>query len=398
LFLLILFIIPIVSADDIVIGTNQSTYYFKTGENAIIPIDLNNTYGEQIDGELKYTITQEINQGGAYYTNTNTQSTSFSISDGKSSVNFDFGTSDSPLTLKVILTFSYDHAQENRAVILEEITIIFVSDETEMNNEENKIESSSEQIIDSQPNPQEQQPQTPQQQLQNSQQPQDSSAIKEQMEKQLQEQQQMNEEFENNLFNNSDFQNQHQQLLDQGYNITNQDFNPTDNNSGSFSMEYENEAGEKASLEGEMKDGEIENIRKQTEEDRQQMLDQLNQNEEFQKLHEQLEMDGFNQTNIEFLQDGNNTNIQIEYMDENNQTAAISADFIDGVLQDVKLDKEEIADNDNLWLILLLVPLGLLGYYVYKKYIEKTSIAKETTIITQVKPFDYSSEANSRAC
>ncbi|MGA9940901.1 MAG: hypothetical protein WBP88_02775, partial [Nitrososphaeraceae archaeon] len=45
-----------VYAQDILLSTNQTDYYFKTGENAIIPIEINNTYGKQISGILQYTI------------------------------------------------------------------------------------------------------------------------------------------------------------------------------------------------------------------------------------------------------------------------------------------------------------------------------------------------------
>ncbi len=55
--------LPMAFAANIVMSVDQSTYYFKTGENAIIPMKLDNNYGKPITGDLQYSVTQQITQG-----------------------------------------------------------------------------------------------------------------------------------------------------------------------------------------------------------------------------------------------------------------------------------------------------------------------------------------------
>jgi len=395
LILVVLFLVPVVSAQDITMSVDQSTYYFLVGQNAVVPLTYNNTYGKQLDGQLKYTITQEVKQGGFYYSSTNTQSSAFYAEEGNHLVNLNFGTSESPALLKVTLTFSYEYNQEQRAVTLDQISIYFVSNESQMNNQPGKMEKSSEKVADSPP-PQQPSQQNPQQQLQNNQMSQDSNALKQQLEKQLREQQQLKDEFQRNLFNNSEFQNLHQQLINQGYNLTSSSVNPTDNNSGRFSLEYKNEQGETATLSGEMNNGELENVQKLTAEDKQQMLQQLYQNESFQRYLEQLEQEGFNQTNVEFSQEDNKTNARINFRDGQNQTAAINAEFVNGVLKDVELEKEEIQQAFS-WILVLsfiIIIVSCIGVLIlYFKIIKRASKSNISGDLNKQEPFDYLSEA-----
>jgi len=389
-----LLFIPIASANDITISVDQSTYYFLTGQQAIIPLDVNNTYGKQINGKLKYTITQEVNQGGYHYSSSNTQSTLLNANEGNNTVNLNFGTSDTPITLKVGMVFSYEQ-KDQREVTLNDIAIYFVSNQSQMKNEKNGKESSSQKVVNNNQNQQnQQQQQNSQQKLQNNQLSQDSSALKQQLQKQLQQQQQQKEKFEQNLFNNSEFQEHHQDILQKGYNVSSTELNPTDNNSGDFKINYQNEKGEKATLEGEMNGGKMDEIQQQTAEDRRQMLESLNQSKQFQEFKEQLEHDGYNQTDIEFTQDGNETQVNVNYQDENNQTATINAEFENGMLKSVELKKE----NQISPLIWILLPVVLIAsfiiYILYKKYVNKVTAIRNKTLMVKEKPFDYISEAN----
>ena len=126
LFFSIILILPSISADEIKMSVDQSTYYFLTGQKAIIPLTINNSYKKQINGQFTYTITQEINQGGNFFSNSNTQTTSFQANTGNYTINLDFGSSDNPLTLKVEMKFLYNENTQ-REVSLDDITIHFVS-------------------------------------------------------------------------------------------------------------------------------------------------------------------------------------------------------------------------------------------------------------------------------
>ena len=121
-----------VYAQDILLSTNQTDYYFKTGENAIIPIEINNTYGKQISGILQYTISQLINQGNIQLSNYNTEKKSLSINEENNKISLDVGKSDTPSNFTVNLGFNYNE-NGNRIVPLGPIMIHFVSDEPQKN-------------------------------------------------------------------------------------------------------------------------------------------------------------------------------------------------------------------------------------------------------------------------
>lgn len=331
LFLLSAFIIilPITFAEDIVMSVNQSVYYFLVGKQATIPIELNNSYGKQINGLLEYTIKQEVSQQWFQYSSINTKSTSVIIENGKNTVPLSFGTSNTPLTLEVDLGLSYDEKGQ-REVNLDKITINFVSDNSQKKNKQEKLQSSSQKSSGGQQqNPlkkssqqmqqemeaNKQQAQTPQQRLQNNQLAQDSFALKQQIQKQIQEQQQLKEEFQK----------------------------------------------------------------------------QLSQNEEFQKYDEQLQKQGFNQENMEFFQEGNRTNLELNYKDIKNQTATIKAEFANNTIQKIELKKNNSKDM-YYWLLFLF--LLIIGYFLYKKYTKRTVLKDKNIRMFHKKPFDYKSEAN----
>ena len=231
-FLFWMVLLPIVSAEDIVFSVDQEEYYFLTGQQAIVPLHMNNTYDQQINGKLTYAITQTISESGGQYSSSNSQSQSFSVPKGNNSIQINFGRSDQPLTLTADLEFSFTHGDETRIVSLDDIIIHFVSNESQMDNQQNPQQSSSQEIKNAEPSSDnQQQPQTPQEKLQNNQMNQDSQALKDQIEQQMIDEQQQKEAFEQNLFDNQDFQKQHQSLQDQGYNISKKQLDAQSNDS-----------------------------------------------------------------------------------------------------------------------------------------------------------------------
>ncbi|NIA03174.1 MAG: hypothetical protein GWP12_01345 [Nitrospirae bacterium] len=405
--LILFLLVPAVYAKDITMSVNQTDYYFITGEEAAVPLEIVNSYDTIMNGQLSYTITQEISQQGLQYSSSNTQSTSFPVEKGEHAVNLGFGTVDSPMTLKVALTFSYND-NGPREVTLPEIILHFVSQESEKNNTQNNVQSSSQsagqqssqqnqnmqQMIDQMfGNQQPQQPQNPQDRLQNSQLSQDSSALKQQMEKQLQQQQQMKQEFQQQLARNIDFQKAHQELLQQGYNATGASLNPTANDSGTFEINYEKANGEKATLKGEMQEGKLTNIQKWTAEDEKRLLDLLNQSGMFQEYQKKLDDQGYSLQNTEFSHNNNSTGIRMNYLDKNNHTAAITAEISNNTVKKVELEKE---DNKTfpIWLMPLILA-ALIGTFIYRKYAKRDIMDEDVQQIVEVEPFDYKIAARS---
>ena len=408
---LLLFVIPIqtVYAEDILMSVNQTTYYFLTGENAVIPIEIENTYDRQINGLLRYTVTQQINQGNFQYSSSNTQSNSFSVNEGKESISLSFGTSDTPLTMTVNLGFIYNE-NEQREVPLGPITIQFVADESQKMNQSNPMQSSSQTSTVPQQDPflqQQQQlqqkldqmfsnqqtlPQDPQQRLQNNQLSQDSSALKQEIQKQLQDQRQLNEEFQKELGNNQEFQKIHQDLIKNGYNVTSGNLNPSSSNSGSFDLQYQNENGKWAKLQGTMEDGKITNLQKQSQEEQESLLEKLRQNNEFKQYAAQLQNEGFSEDEIQFMQEGNQTNVILNYNNQQEKKASVIGEFVEGELKSVNLEQEE-TNSDLMWWIIPIIVASIIGtYFLYKMKRKKIIPLMEKPIIKK-KPFNYILEA-----
>jgi len=406
--LLFLLLIPFVLAEEITLTLNQREYYFLTGEEAVITIHSDSSYKDPINGMLSYTITQEINQGNFHYSSSNTKSTSFAIEPGKKDVALNFGSSDTPMTLNIGLRYSYnkDGAKE---VSLENIKIHFVSEQSQKNNQQNQVSSSStksqtskqydpfaqqeqrmQQMINQIFGNQQswQQPQNAQQRLQNNQMSQDSNALKQQIQNQLQQKQKMQEEFQRRLSQNPQFQKEHQDLLNKGYNLTGGSFNPETNNTGSFELNYQNQQGQQATLKGRMDNGKLSEIQKDTPQLREQMLKQLQQNKQFQKFQQELQNQGFKQKIIEYNKAQNITSLKLNYANEQNETAVIKAQITNNTVEKVELEHNLKKEESYLWTVLLLV-MCVGGYLVYRKLSKKPEKTQNVELKVIEKPFDY---------
>ena len=232
---------------------------------------------------------------------------------------------------------------------------------------------------------------TPDSRVQNNQMNQNTNALKQEMNKQLQQQKQMREEFQRNLEKNREFQKQHEDLLNSGFNLTDTSLNPSTNNTGDFNLSYQKPDGEKASMTGEMKEGEIEKLMVQTDEDKQKILESLKQNKEFQKYNTELMSQGFNQKQPVFNQlTQNHTEIEVPY-NNSGEVRRVTADYVDGEIRDVRLEKKE-DEKPNLWIIVIaavvLFVLGLIAYRLLKKPEPLLQPIEEV-----VKPLDYLTEA-----
>lgn len=405
LFLLLIVPFQTVFAEELVMYVDQSEYYYKVGENAVIPLEIKNDYGRQISGMLQYTITQQIMQANTQFSNSNTQASTFTIPDGDQMVSLDFGTSSSPTTLTVNLNFVYDDGNQMN-VSLDPITINFVSDESQKNNEQNRMQSSSQQGSPSQsisPNQQQSlqqqieelmnqqspQIQDPQQRLQNNQLAQDSTTLKKEIQEQLQEENTLKQEFQKQLASNDDFQKSHQQLLQQGYNATNAKLNPSSESSGDFEVSYENEQGKWAKINGNMVNGTLTDLQRQTQEEQEKLLSKLREDPTFQEYERQLVSEGFVEQRLEFIFGKNMTSISFEYQNEEFQIATINAEFDEDELIKINLEKPE-RDYSYLLYLLVILPIIIASYFLYKKLKTKNNAPLKPVIQKSLqKKFDY---------
>ena len=147
-----------------------------------------------------------------------------------------------------------------------------------------------------------------------------------------------------------------------------------------------------------MENKEITNIQKLTAEDKERLINELNQNEDFIKLNNELNQKGYEKQNTEFLLEENKTKIKVNYNNSINQTPYISAEVIDEKIKDVKIENlEDEFSNNYYWLIYILIGIVLVivsGYLIYYKYFKKNKkIGLDTQVIDNDKPFDYKYEA-----
>jgi hypothetical protein len=422
-----------VYAQDILFSTKQTEYYFKIGEEALIPIEINSTYGKQISGILQYTIAQQINQGNVQFSNSNTEAKSLVINEENQKISLDLGTSDTPSNLIMNLNFNYNE-NGDRTVSLGPIVIHFVSDDSQKNNQQNKTQSSSQpntqsqqqdlfsqqeqqmeqrlnellenqqdlfsqqeqqmeqrlnELLGNQQNPSQNQ----QQRLQNNQLSQDSSALKQQIQKQVQQQEQIKKEFEKQLSSNNDFLHRHQKLLENGYNVTNNILNPMSNDTGSFDIKYKNTDGKWATLQGNMKNGTITELKQQTQVRQEKLLEKLKQNTLFQQFHNQLVTKGFSQKDINFQDNENETNIILQYDNQKHDNAKITANFENDEIKRVKL--EDNSSNSSNLLLLILSVVAIVSvisvYFVIKKFLKKKTftINDSSPTIPKLKSFEH---------
>ncbi len=350
----LLVLIPSVAAENITFSFDQSDYYFPLGQDAVVEMSTNNTYGEAVSGMLSYTIAQTIQQGNFQYSSTSMKSTTFNVDDGEAKVPFGFGTSDTPAILDVSFQFSYtkDTPQE---VSVSGIRIHFIQNGTQQQGQQSQVSSSS-QAAQQQSTPQQspQQPSTSQK-LQNSQMVQDSSALKQEMQQQLEEQQSMRDEFQKQLAQDPAFQQAHQELLSQGYNLTGGEIQPTANDTGDFSLDYQNPNGDQASLEGRMEDGEVKDLQETSNMNEQEALDSLRSDERFQQYDQQLQDQGFQPSGTDISQRGDELDVQVQYQNAKNDTALIKAGIYNQTVESVELEKET---NRSWW---WLIPLAFAG-------------------------------------
>ena len=422
-----------VYAQDILLSTNQTDYYFKTGENAIIPIEINNTYGKQISGILQYTISQLINQGNIQLSNYNTEKKSLSINEENNKISLDAGKSDTPSNFTVNLGFNYNE-NGNRIVPLGPIIIHFVSDESQKNtHQQNKMQSSSqpstqsnqqdifsqqqqqmeqklnelfgnqsdlfsqqqqqmEQKLNELLGNQQNQSQNQQQQLQNNQLAQDSNALKQQLDRQVQKQEQIKKEFEQKLFSNNEFLNRHQNLLKNGYNINASNLNAKSNDTGSFDIKYNNTTGKWATLQGNMKNGTMTNINEQSQDKQEKLLEKLKQNKSYQQFNSKLLTEGFSQNDIAFEANGNVTNVILKYEDQKQANATITANFVNDEIRQVTLEDRNSNPLNLMLLIIIAVTLvsALCIYFAIKKFKNKKSFTIiDTQLNPKLKSFDH---------
>lgn len=428
-------ILPAFAAGDMKISLEQTEYYFQVGEEAIIPITTENTYGKDIPGTLSYSVTQTVNSAGMNFSSSNSNASTIMIPDGKNKISLNFGTAKNPTTYTVNLSFKYNE-NDNRIVEIGDIKINFVTDKSQWKPQKNSVSSSSQKMEESassndpfstdpfsmsrsmmrqhmkemdemeqemdrmfqnSPSMPRNRPQgNIKQRLQNGQMQQDSGALKKQMEQQIEDQKKMKEEFQKNVAANPDFQKKHEELKKQGYDLDKENLNPKSADSGSFDMNYKNKKGESMNVKGEMNQGKMEKMDSMGSEEEKALKENMEKNPQFNKLKKELEKNGFKQQETKLDKKDDKAVARTEFKNDENKKATIKTDFNkDKKVENVAIEgekPEELSKKPPYWILGTIVLAGLLTYFLMKKLFPKKAPEKKEEKAEE-KPFDYKEES-----
>ena len=134
--------------------------------------------------------------------------------------------------------------------------------------------------------------------LQNNQLPQDSGALREKFKDDVEQSQQAEQQFQEELLKDETFEKLNQELQEDGYELTDAVFHAESNDTGNFTLDYQNSQGEWANVQGSMNDGQLDELKKQTQASQEAMNENLRSSEAFQEFNQQLLM--FVETGTEF--------------------------------------------------------------------------------------------------
>ncbi len=437
--LLAMAILPAFAAGDIKISLDQTEYYFQVGEEAIVPITGENTYGKNIPGTLSYSLTQTVNSGGMHFSSSNSNASTMVIPDGKNSLGLNFGTAKNPTTYNVNLSFKYNEG-DDRVVEIGDIKINFVKDKSQWKPQKNSVSSSSKKLeesassndpfsrdpfsmsrsmmrqqmdemdkmeqemdkmFQSMPSASRSQMRNRQQgsvkqRLQNGQMKQDSGALKKQMEEQIAEQKKVKEEFQKNVAANPEFQKKHEELKKQGYDLDKESLNPKSADSGSFDMNYKNKAGESMNVKGEMNQGKMEKMQSMGSEEEKKLKENMEKDPQFNKMKKELEKNGFKQQETKLDKKDDKAVARTEFKNEENKKATVKTDFNkDNKVEKVAIEgekPEELNKKPPYWIAGAIVLAGLLTWFLMKKLFPKKAQEKKEEKVEE-KPFDYKEES-----
>ncbi len=157
-------------------------------------------------------------------------------------------------------------------------------------------------------------------------------------------QQQLEDELDSELSEDKDFQEMQKDLEEKGYALDSKDVPPLKGNETNFTYDYKNDAGEKASISGNMKDGEVSDLKKLSPEDERQLGSDLENDDEFQKIKEQLEEQGYEMEKTEFdgLDSDNKTDFTSSFKKPDGKTANVTGSIKDGKPSDMA----HLSDDD----------------------------------------------------
>lgn len=403
--IIIIFSNNIYGANDLYFKLNQTEYYFLVGENGFIPLNTVNNYNQDINGLLTYTIAQSSNQNGVSYSSKNSNSQSFQIKNGENTINLGVGQSNSPATIDLTITYDYTSPNNtNIQVTLPKIKIFFVEKQEDKKNSQNNQQSSSkteEEIKQEEQKAKEEAMkkqqkdaeeamanQQRQNQMQNKLQNNQMNQNTEDIRKEMQKNEEMKKAFAENLAKKPELQQMNQELMNKGYNISNYEFNPENNETGEFKIDYKNQNGENASITGSMKNNSINKIEMKSSEEEKRIIDAIKNDPRYTKYDSNLKNEKYENLNYTINKIDNTTFVEFEYLNKNNETAKITAEVKSDKVEKVELKK----NSKNNWIflaILILTLIIIIIFFILKRKKQTQDEIKDDNQIKIEEIIDY---------
>jgi hypothetical protein len=238
--LLFFLIISPCCAGQVTLLAGQKEYYFLTGEDAALPLILNNTYDHDITGVLRFSSAAESPGGNATKT---VQEKTFTLFTGQRSYLLPVGRSATPRVLHCDIVFVYLENGGRRAS-LEDILVHYVKTPSEIRVNQNPQESTDSpdpaagltgSSVSGSPTPSA----DPREKVQNSQVPQDVKSLQQQLQKEDADSGRQKKEFLSLLMLDPTISAIDRSLVDEGFALTGPEVYPTTTNrSGNFSFSY----------------------------------------------------------------------------------------------------------------------------------------------------------------
>ncbi|MEA3229539.1 MAG: hypothetical protein U9P44_01365 [archaeon] len=177
---------------------------------------------------------------------------------------------------------------------------------------------------------------------------QDMQSVRDSLQKQAeQDHEQLEDTLSDALLENKDFQEMQQDLEDKGYEPESSDIPPLKGNETNFTYNYKNDKGESGIISGNMKDGEISDLKKMSAEDKKELQDALAGDVEFNEARRDLEKQGYEmkETSFDGLDKNNKTEFRSNFKSADGKSANVTGSVEDGVVSDVgHISDDDISD------------------------------------------------------
>ncbi len=279
----------------------------------------------------------------------------------------------------------------------EGITSIYQCDNISMQSTSYSSSQSSQQSqTEEEQQQQEEQQQNTQDKLQNidQQNPQNMQELKQEMQEEMQRQEAQKQEMMKQIESDPKTYEEHQQLQEEGYQLSEKNVNPTSEDSGEFDYKYQKENGDTASIKGDINNGSVENVSSWSSDKERRMMNALENSTEFKETVSELEKEGFELENKSISPASSNmTNFQYQMSNPNtNATAQIHGNMTtQGNVTSLVVEKD--GDKRSPWCILYLIAGALIGYYVWQKYLQKEKVVPLAEAPERKKHIDYKKDA-----